>query len=75
MVQIGITERGDAAINTDWKTWVYSFNKPAILITKNPIKLIEENQELFFGYKGNVILHKRNWQEDATFKGGIGMPN
>lgn len=57
MIQIGITERGDAAINTDWKTWVYSFNKPAILITKNPIKLIEENQDLFFSSNGNVILH------------------
>jgi len=35
---IGITERGDAAINLDWIDWVSS-GAPAILITKNPTKL------------------------------------
>ena len=39
MVQIGITERGDAALNTGWKKWVEN-GQPAILITKNVIKLI-----------------------------------
>lgn len=59
MIRIGITEQGDAALNNGWKSWVYEHNNPAILITKNPKKLIEENRELFFGdnLKGNVILH------------------
>ena len=59
MVQIGITERGDAAIDTTWKTWVYEKGLPAILITKDPVKLITENPGLFIGdeLKGNVILH------------------
>lgn len=57
-VSIGITERGDAALDDNWKKWVYDEQKPAILITKNPKKLISENRDLFFGeLKGNVILH------------------
>ena len=54
MVQIGITERGDAALNTGWKKWVEN-GQPAILITKNVIKLIEENKQLLLN--GNVIIH------------------
>lgn len=54
MVQIGITERGDAALNTSWKKWVEN-GQPAILITKNVIKLIEENKQLLLN--GNVIIH------------------
>lgn len=54
MVQVGITERGDAAINTGWKKWVEN-GQPAILITKNVIKLIEENKQLLLN--GNVIIH------------------
>lgn len=54
MVQVGITERGDAALNTGWKKWVEN-GQPAILITKNVIKLIEENKQLLL--KGNVIIH------------------
>lgn len=54
MVQIGITERGDAAINTGWKKWVEN-GQPAILITKNVKKLIEENKQLLLN--GNVIIH------------------
>lgn len=54
MVQIGITERGDAALNTGWKKWVENW-QPAILITKNVIKLIEENKQLLLN--GNVIIH------------------
>ena len=59
MIQIGVTERGDAALNSDWKDWVYLFHQPAILITKNPIKLIEDNPKLFVknNPKCNVILH------------------
>lgn len=71
MVQIGITERGDAAIDTVWKTWVYEKGLPAILITKDTVKLITENPGLFIGdeLKGNVILHATitgmggNWLE------------
>jgi DNA repair photolyase len=54
MVQIGITERGDAALNINWKKWVGN-GQPAILITKNVIKLIEENKQLLLN--GNVIIH------------------
>lgn len=54
MVQVGITERGDAAINTGWKKWVEN-GQPAILITKNVIKLIEENKQLLLDR--NVIIH------------------
>lgn len=54
MVQIGITERGDAALDTGWKKWVEN-GQPAILITKNVIKLIEENKQLLLN--GNVIIH------------------
>jgi len=54
MVQIGITERGDAALNINWKKWVEN-GLPAILITKNIIKLIEENKQLLLN--GNVIIH------------------
>ena len=54
MVQVGITERGDAALNTGWKKWVEN-GQPAILITKNVIKLIEENKQLLLN--GNVIIH------------------
>jgi DNA repair photolyase len=53
-MQIGITERGDAALDTSWLTWVV--DKPAILITKNPIKLynILKKQSL---PKLNIIAH------------------
>jgi DNA repair photolyase len=54
MVQVGITERGDAALNTGWKKWVEN-GQPTILITKNVIKLIEENKQLLLN--GNVIIH------------------
>jgi hypothetical protein len=39
MNEIGITERGDAALDISWEDWV-SNNKPAILISKNPSKLV-----------------------------------
>ena len=32
---VGITERGDAALNEGWVDWVYKQNKPAVLVTKN----------------------------------------
>ena len=68
MTYIGVTERGDAALSDGWKPWVYKSGLPAILITKNPKKLIKENRSLFFGdIRGNVILH-------ATITGLGGTP-
>lgn len=51
---IGITERGDAALNDSWKKWVYDKNLPAILITKNA-PLLERNHPDIFSK--NVIIH------------------
>lgn len=73
MIQIGITERGDAYIDKyDWQKWVFEEQKPAILITKNPMGIIKEFPELFIkdnngDLKGNVILH-------ATITGLGGTP-
>ena len=49
--QIGITERGDAALDLSWKPWVED-NKPAILITKDPLKLA---QHLNSNYR--IVVH------------------
>jgi hypothetical protein len=73
MTQVGITERGDAYIDKyDWQKWVFEEQKPAILITKNPIGILKEFPELFIkdnkgDLKGNVILH-------ATITGLGGTP-
>lgn len=58
MVSVGITERGDAALDNGWKPWVEK-GLPAILITKDSVKLINENPLLFSksNRQGNVILH------------------
>jgi DNA repair photolyase len=50
---IGITERGDAALDLTWKTWVEK-NKPAILLTKAPNKLAETLLTL---NNMNIIIH------------------
>ena len=59
-MNIGITERGDAAVSTEWTSWVYS-NKPSILITKDPMTLYEmlaAHQELcLFPESLNIIVH------------------
>lgn len=53
MQPIGITERGDASINFEWKTWVSEGN-PAILITKNPNAVLN----CLTNIEGkNVIVH------------------
>ena len=39
---IGITERGDAALDTHWEDWVFVQKRPAILISKDPLKLYDE---------------------------------
>jgi len=49
---IGITEKGDAALNHDWKFWVDVVGNPAILITKDPLKLSKELTK-----DSNVIVH------------------
>lgn len=54
MFQIGITERGDAALDDSWVDWVYKKDKPAILITKNAPLLQEKHPDIFFK---NVIIH------------------
>ena len=48
---IGITERGDAAINHEWMTWVNN-KQPAILITKDPSKLFD-----LINNQMNIIVH------------------
>jgi hypothetical protein len=56
-MQIGITERGDAGLDTSWLPWVTS-GKPAILITKAPEKVYRELNELKIYEKPmNVIVH------------------
>ena len=54
MVQIGVTERGDASLSEDWVDWVYKKDKPAILITKNAPLLQKKHPDIFFK---NVIIH------------------
>jgi len=53
--KIGITERGDAALNTEWLPWVRA-GKPAILITKDP-QLLYHHLEEFGAWNPNVIVH------------------
>lgn len=50
---IGITERGDAGLDTDWFDWVRK-GKPAILLSKNPCKLYDKIKQFD---KPNVIAH------------------
>lgn len=55
-MKIGITERGDAALDTSWLPWVKK-GEPAILISKNPnllFSIIKENDLLD---KPNYIVH------------------
>jgi DNA repair photolyase len=52
---IGITERGDAALNLEWIEWVNE-GKPAILITKDIGKLVHTFDDAFLE-KANVIVH------------------
>jgi hypothetical protein len=53
MTKIGITERGDTVINLDWIPWVKE-GKPAILITKNPIRVYDALKPI---KNKNVIVH------------------
>lgn len=59
MNEIGITERGDAALDLGWLPWVRE-GKPAILITKDPGTLLKELMQQGKEYlpgKFNVIVH------------------
>ena len=55
MNEIGITERGDAALDTSWFQWVVEEKQPAILITKDPSKLNRILNDLDFA--PNIIVH------------------
>lgn len=48
---IGITERGDAALDLSWQSWVTA-NNPAILITKDPFKLSQHLNSTM-----NILVH------------------
>jgi len=52
-VTIGITEKGDPVFDDSWKEWVNE-NKPAILITKDPLRLFEDLTMLKYR---RVIVH------------------
>jgi len=56
MNEIGITERGDAALDLGWLPWVED-GKPAILITKDPLKLWKELIGHLLSKKFNIIIH------------------
>lgn len=56
-MQIGITERGDAALSIEWLSWVKD-GKPAILITKDPEKLAFRIHAYFPAIQEpNIIVH------------------
>lgn len=56
---IGITERGDTALDLSWEDWVFVQKRPAILISKDPAKLHSLITEMIskYGFKPNVIVH------------------
>ena len=56
---IGVTERGDASIDTSWKDWVFMQRRPAILISKDPLKLFTEVTTMIdqYGFCPNIIVH------------------
>ena len=55
-MKIGITERGDAALDTRWIEWVDD-GKPAILITKAPSKLFKVLLDEFETFPDGIIVH------------------
>ena len=56
---IGITERGDAALDLSWEDWVFAQQRPAILISKDPLKLYDEVTKMAekYGFQPNIIVH------------------
>lgn len=56
---IGITERGDAALDLSWEDWVFIQHRPAILISKDPCKLYQVITDMIikYGFTPNIIVH------------------
>ena len=56
---IGITERGDAALDLSWASWVFAQKRPAILISKDPLKLYCNVARMSddSGFRPNIIVH------------------
>ena len=56
---IGITERGDAALDLSWENWVFAQKRPAILISKDPLKLYRDIMRMSdkCGFRPNIIVH------------------
>lgn len=56
---IGVTERGDAALDTSWKDWVFEQKRPAIFISKDPLKLFTEVTSMVdqHDFCPNIIVH------------------
>ena len=56
---IGITERGDAALDLSWENWVFVQKRPAILISKDPCRLNDAVIEMTerHGFTPNIIVH------------------
>jgi hypothetical protein len=67
--KIGITERGDAALDTSWISWVRR-ELPAILISKDPGKLLSVIKEEDLPLE-RVIIHATI----TGFGGGVLEPN
>ena len=63
---IGITERGDAALDFGWSPWVEQ-GRPAILISKDPMRLHERLTKHIVNPMPNIIVH-------ATITGYGGTP-
>jgi hypothetical protein len=55
MAEIGVTERGDAALDPGWLPWVEG-GKPAILISKDPFRLCDA-LTLRHSKNLNIIVH------------------
>jgi len=55
-MKIGITERGDPVFDDSWVAWCKE-GKPAILITKDPMKLLNQCIKEFPENPPNIILH------------------
>ena len=56
---IGVTERGDPALDTSWEDWVFVQRRPAILISKDPLKLFDEVTDMTsrYSFQPNIIVH------------------
>jgi len=68
--KIGITERGDAALNHEWRGWVGA-GLPAVLITKAPSKLIGVIDAAM-----NIIVHCTITGMGGTcVEKNVGLPN